>query len=213
MEWYKSILPTTFSSAALLAAIGFIFRNWFVARITESIKHEYSKELESHKDNLRKHTDSELTKLHGEVNVEVEKAKLKFSFYSECQFKTYNELWLNLCELKSSMFELWTSASQDNLLNFRDKLVKASDVIERNSLLIEPDHYSQFQRILNEFDQFQLGKQTLMELRQEDISGSFVNHDIRDWINHNLQTKTNLLNCIREMRDCLRNQICGQSGN
>ncbi|MBE3116779.1 hypothetical protein IMZ68_06195, partial [Candidatus Bathyarchaeota archaeon] len=109
MDWIELLkssgLPTI-SSVTLLAGIGFLCRNWFIARITYSIKHEYDedlelhkdklrketdKDLEKHKDNLRKETDSELTKLRGTVELEVEKAKLKFNLYSGKQFELYND--------------------------------------------------------------------------------------------------------------------------
>ena len=99
MEWYEMFGLTTVSSVVLLSAITFICKKWFIARITESIKHEYAKELENHKNDLRRETDTELTRLNGNVAVEVEKARLKLSFYSEKQFDLYNELWVNLCEL------------------------------------------------------------------------------------------------------------------
>ncbi len=213
LEGLKMFLSTVLSSSALLTAIGFLSRNWFIARITKSIQHEYDKDMETYKDNLRKHTESELVTLQGKVDVEVEKAKLKLSFYSESQFKKYNDLWLILCELKKAMFKLWTtSATEDEFLNFREKLFSASDVIEQNSLLIEPEHYDQFQRILGEFDRYQFGKQALRELQQENNNRIPANlEEIQKWTISTSTTKNELLKYISEMRDCLRNQIHGQN--
>lgn len=60
MEWIKIFIPTTISSAALLSGIVFLLRKWIIDRLTQSIKHEYDKDLENHKEQLRKETESEL---------------------------------------------------------------------------------------------------------------------------------------------------------
>ena len=200
------------SSAGILLAIGFLCRNWFIARITHSIKHEYDKDLELHKDSLRKETDLELTKLRGSVEVEVEKAKLKFSLYSQKQFELYNDLWLRLCELRTSMNELWQDASSKNLWDFQEKLLKARDVLEQKAILIEQQHYDELCYILSEFGGYEVGKQALINLRRDKEQGRrFDKYQIEELINHNMETRGQLLKYLDQMRDCLRSQISGNS--
>lgn len=211
MEWYEIGL-TTISSTVLLSAIAFMCKNWFITRITESIKHKYAKELENHKNNLRRETDTELTRLNGNVAVEVEKAKIKLSFYSEKQFELYNELWLNLCELKRSMNELWNEVTRDNLWDFQEKLIKTYNVLEQKALLIEPLHYDELRGILNEFGNYQMGKETLLKLRREQESGrEFSEEQIEEMVIHNVNSRGKLLNYLEQMIDCLRSQISGHN--
>jgi hypothetical protein len=65
----------------------------------------------------------------------LEVAKLKLGPYSERQFVIYNELWSSLCELKWSMLELWSSASQQNLRNFSTQLFETHVKLEKSALI------------------------------------------------------------------------------
>ena len=214
MEWYEIFGLTTVSSTVLLSAIAFMCKKWFIARITESIKHEYAKELESHRNNLRRETDTELTRLNGNVAVEVEKAKLKLSFYSEKQFELYNELWLNLCELRIAMNDLWNEVNSDNLWDFQEKLIKSYDMLEQKALLIEPRHYDELRGILNEFGNYQMGKDSLLKLRREQKRGREIPEEqVEQMVFHNMDSRGKLLNYLEQMRNCLRSQISGHKEN
>ncbi|MBE3144762.1 MAG: hypothetical protein IMZ61_12705, partial [Planctomycetes bacterium] len=165
---------------------------------------------EVHKEKLRKETDSELTKLRGSVEVEVEKVKLRFSLYSQKQFELYNDLWLKLCELRRAMDGLWREATTENLWNFQEKLLSARDVLEQRAILIEPHHYNELHHILNEFGYYQMGKLNLIEMRREKERGRiFEDELIGQLIIHNGQLKTKLQTYLDQMRDCLRSQISG----
>ncbi len=212
MSKILEIIVSSGVSTGLLVVLGFILRNWFLERLKGSIKQEYAKDLEDHKDNLRKETDTELTRLSGNVSVEVEKAKLKMSFYSEKQFDLYNELWLSLCKLKNTMNELWAHVDDENLRVFQKQLLVTDDLLEQKSILIEPDHYDKLRKILNQFGSYRLGKKTLIDLREEQGEiRNFDTEDIRSQIHENGQHRQELLDYLPQMRDCLRSQICGQA--
>jgi hypothetical protein len=177
-----------------------------------SIKHEYDRDLQTHKDSLRKQTETQLMKLNGEIGLEIEKAKLKMSFYSEEQFKLYNELWVSLCQLKNKMEELWASANYENLMEFTQQLIDTSDKLEQKALLVEPAHYEKLRRILGQFGNYKLGKKTLIELRQEQNETRNVGpREIRRLINRNRQLRDELLEYLPQMRDSLRQQISGNT--
>jgi len=210
MEWLKLFGLTTISSVSLLTILGFTVKKWFIVRITESVKHEYGRELEKYKDTLRKETDTELTKLNGKVEIEVEKAKLKHSFYSEKQFELYNELWLNLCQLKSAMDKLWDDGNSTNLWDFQEKLIAARDMLIQKAILIEPSHYNELREVINEFINYQNGEDSLIKIGQAQEKGKiFPDGHIERLITHHIDSRTKLILYIEKMRNCLQNQICG----
>jgi hypothetical protein len=209
MSKVSEIIISSGVSTGLLVALGFILKNWFLERLKGAIKQEYAKDLEDHKNNLRRETDLELTKLRGNVEVEVKKAELKFSLYSQKQFELYNDLWLRLCELRTSMNELWQEASNENLWDFQGKLLKAFDVLEQKAILIEEQHYDELHMILKSFANYHMGKKTLIDARREK-EGMIDSHTIEQLINHNMELRGRLLSYLGQMKNCLRSQICGQ---
>jgi len=213
-EFWKAITTiATSTGISIVAVLIFVSRNWFLERLKGSIKHEYAKGLEDHKNDLRKETEVELVRLSGNVSVGVEKAKLKMRFYSEKQFDLYNELWLSLCNLKNTMNKLWAHVDEENLRKFQGQLLETDDLLEKRAILIEPRHYQELRSILSEFMNFQLGKKTLLELQLEQGGlRDFNTEEARQLINRNRQHREALLNYLPQMRDCLRSQICGQTG-
>lgn len=215
------------STASIGAILIFVSRKWFIERLKGSISHEYNcelelykdglrrkteSELESHKNELRRQTETGLEQLKSAMSLEVEKAKLKLTFYSEKQFRIYNDLWLNLCELKIAMDDLWAVVNQDTLLTFQQQLLKTDDLLEKGALLVEQRHYQELKAILNDFGNYRLGKQSLYELRQEqDEVRSFNTEDIRRLTEENRQCRARLASYLPQMRECLRWQISGQS--
>jgi hypothetical protein len=209
MEWIKIFIPTTISSAALLSGIVFLLRKWIIDRLTQSIKHEYDKDLENHKEQLRKETESELTKLNGKVEVEVEKAKLKFNLYSQKQFELYNDLWIKLCELEKAKFYLKIQKNEETLLDFRDKLMKARDVLDQRGILIEPDHYEELHQIFNKLVDYETGQEILMQGHTKDIDDKHVT----ELIQKIMRNEAELEDKINRMKNYLRNQISGRIEN
>jgi hypothetical protein len=210
VEWIKELfgLPTI-GSTGILLAIGYLLRNWFITRVTKSIQHEYDKDLENHKEQLRKKTESELTKLNGRVEVEVEKAKLKFNLYSQKQFDLYNDLWIKLDELKKAMFYLKIQKNEEALLDFRNKLMKARDVLDQQGILIEPDHYEELHQIFNKLVDYETGQEILMQGHTKNIDDKHVT----ELIQNIMQNEAELEDKINRMKNYLRNQISGRIEN
>lgn len=61
-------LLNTFSSATVIAIIVFMLRNWFITRLTESIKHEYNLDLAKIKAELNVTNQEKIEKLKSELN-------------------------------------------------------------------------------------------------------------------------------------------------
>lgn len=185
-------------------------RNWFLARLKNSIKYEYERDLKRLDDELRKKTDTELARVNATLSMEVEMAKLRMGPYSEKQFVLYNELWISLCDLKHSMELLWDHASEENVRDFANKLAQASRKLEQSALLVEPNHYQELNEILNQFGDYRLGKQTLIEVSQDRVIGNPIqNSEIRQLVSRNGVTRQHLRKYLPQMMDCLRSQIAG----
>lgn len=129
---------------ALSSYLGKIWAN----RILEQDRTKYQSELENYK------TQLEIT-------------KLSLSRYSEYQFKSYNELWFSLIELKIAAEHLWDELNVVNLKSFIKQLEQTKINIQTKALLIEESHYEQLKIILDRFDHYQIGKIKLMDIRDK----------------------------------------------
>lgn len=205
------IVISSVGSATLLGAVAWLSKNWVKARLENAIKHEYSVKLESHKNELKEKTNKELLELKNQAEVEFEKYKVRIGPYSEKQFERYNELWVKMVELKSGMNELWDHAEQDALKRFSRDLRELVETLEKNALLVEPEHYEELMDSMNIFARYQFGKQTLIDLRR--VSGNRyvegVTEKIQQLINENEDSRRRLLKALDNLMNTMRKQING----
>jgi len=213
-EMILEILGVTGSSAVLILILVFLTRNWFLARIKNSIKYEYESDLRKLDNSLREKTESELAKMKSKLSLELEIAKIKMGPYSEKQFDTYNELWRSLCDLKYSMLQLWQDVLEEDFNDFSKKLDITTINLEKSALLIEDHHYKELMSILNEFASYQMGKRSILEWRRFQDKNYQVDQDaLRKMINDNRKTKKRLLEYLPQMMNCLRSQISGKNND
>jgi len=209
-EGILQILAPTAIVGGLISILVFLTKNWVVEKIKNAVKHDYEKQLKDYEAKLKLTTDTELAKVNNRLSMELELTKLKLGPYSERQFTLYNELWTSLCDLKQSMEILWVSASGENLTEFAQQLAETSDILEKSALLVEPGHYAELNEILNTFGAYRLGKETLIDLRKERIGRNPIHdHEIRELIDGNRQTRESLREYLPQMMECLRSQIAG----
>ncbi len=71
----------------------------------------------------------------------------------------------NSGDLKSAGDSLWENASQDNHQNFIDLLKKAQYATNRGRLLIKEEHSNQLRDTFKAFENYQIGKRRLIDLR------------------------------------------------
>jgi hypothetical protein len=87
-DWISSTLATTF----LIAVLGFILRHWIAERIKGSIKHEYDKDLATHKAELKRNYDVQIEQLRAQLQI----ANVRFSHIyvkqAEAIAATYKQL-------------------------------------------------------------------------------------------------------------------------
>jgi hypothetical protein len=138
----------------------------------EEIKSKYSKELEITKDDLAK-------------------ARTMYARYSERQFNSYNSLWKVLLQTKRQAEVLWSEPNPDRLKTFAEQIRLTKQAIEDEQLLIEDKHIEQLNKLLHEFENFELGKTNLITIlsrgneaelpTQSEIETAIVNNkDVKD---------------------------------
>jgi hypothetical protein len=195
----------------MIVVLVFLSRHWYVERLKNSIKHEYDVILTDYGNELRKKTDTELAKVNATLSMEIELTKLRMGPYSEKQFDLYNDLWRCLCDLKHAMELLWDHASGKNVTDFASRLADASHKLEQSSLLVEPGHYRELNDLLNQFGNYQLGKEKLIELRGDRTGRNPIDEtSIQRLIDQNGENRQNLLAYLPQMMQCMRSQISGE---
>ena len=78
--------------------------------------------------------------------------------------------------------------------------------------MIEEEHYNKLIELINQFEQFQFGKQRLVEIRihyNKEQTPSISKEDTREVIVQNQKTKENYDNLIMDIGKSFRNQIKG----
>jgi hypothetical protein len=139
VELVKLVLASFGGAAVALVTFSKWLGGLWANKILEKEKAKHNRDLEAYKSQL------EL-----EVN--------KSNRYVEAQFELYNSLWEALYELKIAGDALWEEASLENLTGFAVSLTKADDMIQKRSLLIEPDHHARLIDLIETFDNFRIGK-------------------------------------------------------
>lgn len=209
MNWIITILTSSSISAIACALIYFLFRTWFAEKIKRSIEHDYAVKLEEAKAELKDANDRRLEFLKVDLQRDFEKYRMLYARYSEHQFKMYNDLWASLCDLKYVADKLWEDSTTANLSIFDKQLEIAKKQLNKNALLIEGQHFNEMNVILHEFSQYQVGKRTLINLRD----GEFVwdkegeEPDYESIIAFNKNKLKKLEEYLPQMKECLRSQV------
>jgi len=163
---------------------------------------------------------SRLEHLQNEHNLELERTKSQleqtksqFLRYSEKQFDLYNNLWLVLNRTRELADSLWEKAERSMLTGFAEQIRQTRRAITDNMLLIEDSHYRDLDELLGEFEQFEFGKQKLVEMRTEDInrpvSISASDAEVKSAIQANKKVRDKYTKLIMKIGRSLRKQIRG----
>jgi hypothetical protein len=79
-----------------------------------------------------------------------------------------------------------------------------------NMLLIEQDHYNKLIQLMEEFENFRVGKQKLIDLRKSTVDDILANfHDVSRMISVNGERKKRYDDLVSEIGDSFRKQIHG----
>jgi hypothetical protein len=86
---------------------------------------------------------------------------------SDALFDAYQDLWSRLADLNSAGDKLWEHASREHLRLFVVALSKARVAANRGRLILPEEQYQRLQSTFRAFEDFQLGKLRLIELRSD----------------------------------------------
>lgn len=202
-----SILSIIISSGI----IGFIVNHFIKIKIEQSIKHNYNKQLESIKQEYKEKFDL-IQKSNDAHFSELKNTKDR---YNSKQFEIYNTLWVSLIELKFSGDNLWDEATKTRLRFFSKKVAEAKKEIEASSLLLEDRDYYELIFLIERFNDFEVGKETLIKIKYKtdaEMNSKNINAaSIEDMIRENGQTKNEYDTLIIKLKEKFKKQIKGNN--
>ncbi|EMY59901.1 hypothetical protein [Leptospira terpstrae] len=148
------IITTSIAALGGLAFLVIAFGSWYAKLLSDKII-----EKEKFKNN------QEIERLKANLQFNYQTQSISNALFHETQFKIYNELWVSLTDLKINMDQLWENVTNHTLQSFVRSLKKAKDSIINSALLIDEDHYSEFLELINHFENYQVGKERLLNMR------------------------------------------------
>ncbi len=130
---------------------------------------------------------------------------------SDAQFELYSEVWNHLQDVKSIADRLWQDASRKNLEDFVSVLSNAWVSINRGRLILNADHYLRLKDIFEQFENYEVGKARLIELRRKDamdeVYGNVSEMSVGEQIRENRQSKEAFESLLDEILSEFKNQL------
>ena len=197
MTWhdmFRMISAVLFSfagAASIMWPFSNFLGNLWAKRYLEKIKSEHQKELERYR-------------------TELDLIKNSFLRYSDKQFELYSSLWEALCELKFSAEMLWREANHKNLINFSEKLRRATEKVEKSYLFIKEETYYTLSDLLREFSEYEIGKRKIVDLKRSSKGRWPVNNaEIRKLVEDNRTRKEKYIQILDNLGRDLKEQLRG----
>ncbi len=148
-EIIKTILAALGGGGALIIGLGAWLGKIWSSRIIEQEKVVYQREIELLKSSLA---------VANAVNIR----------NSQAQFNLYIGVWNHLQDLKSIGERLWARVSREDLEIFSKILTSARFSSNRGRLILLESHYQKLQNIFDSFENYQIGKKRLIEIRTKE---------------------------------------------
>src|SRR5258707_6763626 len=105
MQYMITFLSSGAISAAVSAALVFLFRNWISERLKASIQHEYQQKLETHKAQLKSQSEIELARLKAQLEIAAAERSVQYSRVFERTAEIIAETYGKLLALKDAADE------------------------------------------------------------------------------------------------------------
>lgn len=120
---------------------------------------------------------------------------------------------MSLCDLKETSRELWESAEINKLKKFAQQLRVTKSVVEKSAILIEDEHYNQLINLISQFENYELGKQKLTNVRNRninDLRGKGVDeYQINNLIEENRDHKVSFEQLLDSIQTSFKTQMKG----
>lgn len=126
----------------------FLGKVW-ASRITESEKASHLKEIERLKSALEQSREDAKRLL-------------------DARFQLYTDVWSKLEDVRMIGDRLWQRVSEHDLCAFFDALTAANVAVGRGRIILHATHYAKLKQLLAVFAQYDVGKQTLQNLKSAD---------------------------------------------
>ena len=195
-------LASLFSGAGLVAILVKACSKWLSQRMLDYYNNKHETDLEK----IKADYSSALAK----TQHEYDKIERKHYLYSQSQFELYNSLWKQLIYTRRMADDLWNAADPHKIPSFAEQISQTKHVIEENMLLIEESHYDALLKLMNEFENFNVGKRKLIEVRQSTVDNVLANiDDISKMIADNGDAKQRYDSLVTQVGIYFRNQIHG----
>ena len=204
VKLFTAFIVSIGGASVVVVALAKWFGGFLSNRLLDSYNNKHERELET----LKNKYANELEK----TKAELEKTKLLFARYSEKQFDLYNDLWKVLLYTKQQADVLWEKAEPSQIPAFSEQIRLTRNAINENLLLIEDEHYKKLIKLIGQFEQFQFGKQKLIDIRaqgNDNMASQITKGEARETINQNRKTKENYDNLIMDIGKSFRTQIKG----
>ena len=170
----EAILSSGLTALVVGGMVTYLGAVWS-GRIIEGIKAVHSKELSA-------------------LNSTLEIAVAQQIRNSDAQFNLYSEVWSNLQDLRFAGDHLWERASQEHLRMFILSLQNAKTALNRGRLILREDHFQILASLLEQFQQYEIGKARLIDLMRSDgamqeLLSGLQEDSIRSQIRQNRSSK------------------------
>jgi hypothetical protein len=187
-----AILATLGGGGALIIGLGAWLGKIWSSRIIEKEKAGYQREIELLKSSLA---------VANAVNIR----------NSQAQFNLYIEVWNHLQDLKSIGDRLWERVSREELEIFSKILTNARFAANRGRLILLERHYQKLRNIFDSFENYQIGKKRLIEIRtKEEFDENFgmaSEYEIHQRIRGNEKNKREYEELLDEIMRDFRKQL------
>lgn len=205
LELIGALLVSIGGASVVIVGLSKWFGEFISQRLLDRYNNKHETELEGIKTKYQKELESTKTDL--------EKAKSLYLRYTEKQFELYNDLWKVLLYTKQQADSLWEKASPEKIPSFIEQIQLTKNAVNDNMLLIEEEHYTQLDNLIRQFEEFRLGKEKLIDLRNKTIeeiqkNGS-IQAEAQNTINKNREWKNKYDSLIFEIGKSFRTQIKG----
>lgn len=205
LELIGALVVSIGGASVVIIGLSKWFGEFISQRLLDRYNNKHETELEGIKTKYQKELESTKTDL--------EKAKSLYLRYTEKQFELYNDLWKVLLYTKQQADSLWEKAIYEKIPAFIEQIQLTKNAVNDNMLLIEEEHFTKLDALINQFEEFKLGKEKLISLKNKSIheirSLGVTQAEAQQTIKENLDWKNKYDSLILEIGKSFRTQIKG----
>ena len=132
--------------------------------------------------------------------------------YANSQYEAYCDIWKSLQALRLAGDDLWEEVTTANLLEFAERLRRATTVAREGEIFFEDKDRKNLLEVLNRFGRFYIGKQRLIEIRskqqiEEWGSEKYIQMDISGQIATNHEYKIQYEQLLEQIRISFKRRL------